>query len=319
MTPRYPADPKFRRHPHRAMQGIFRAGMLVALIMAVGLSWSMWREKGAAPVPVVTEQAPVVEEKPMVVAKAAPPVARSAKPALPVLALPPQKEPVKPVAAPQPVKPVVVEAPLLEVKEAVREVQESREAAKPPKPAAPPEVKEAVKEEEEEKVDLTFYRVFQDRRVVLPQMVVAKGPTPVMAAMDTAHAEKAVVKPLVKPVPVAKAVEPAPVVAAAPPGNGFPWNWTDKSAEARAEPANWSRSRFMVQVSVSPEFEKAAAMASRLQRQGVNAQITRTSINGNAAYRVQVGPFTSREEATSKAQLWKVGGGAPVVIADSSG
>lgn len=305
------------------MQGVFRGGVVVAVVMAIGLVWSVVREKSANHPAEATAPAPVTAQAlPAAVAPPPPsqPVAKSTPPAKPksVLAmveLPAQREQPKAAPPPPPPPPAVVETkPQPPVESKPQPVVEQKEN-KPAKTVAKAVVENKPKDEEvalEEGMDLTFYREFQDRRMILPVLPPKNG---VVVSQDASKTPK-VVAPLAKPVMVA-AQQSAPISAPVPlvqPVRATPVASTvpvsEKSVDSRPE----SQGRYVVQVTVLSEFEQAAALAGRLQRQGINAQIARTQQNGTPAYRVQVGPFPSREEASSRAQQWKTGG---VVVPES--
>ncbi|HEX2229648.1 MAG TPA: SPOR domain-containing protein [Candidatus Binatia bacterium] len=66
-----------------------------------------------------------------------------------------------------------------------------------------------------------------------------------------------------------------------------------ESAEAKTNGKSWS-----VQVNSFPDEKSASELIDRLKNKGYNAFVTEANVNGKIWYRVRVGRFASREEAT---------------------
>ncbi|MBF0623259.1 MAG: SPOR domain-containing protein [Magnetococcales bacterium] len=105
------------------------------------------------------------------------------------------------------------------------------------------------------------------------------------------HAQPAV-QPLAAPVPN------NPVVAARNPTPPVP------PAGARSGPADMGGGNFMVTLADYQDFNKAANVTSRLQRQGAPAQVMRIAGVSGSVYRVGLGPFSSQDAASEAARRW---------------
>lgn len=70
---------------------------------------------------------------------------------------------------------------------------------------------------------------------------------------------------------------------------------------------------FTVQLGSFPDGERAAALARRLQANGIPARVDH--VNGGASpFRVRAGSFPSREEASKSAIRWRMDGTQPMVV-----
>jgi cell division protein FtsN len=69
-----------------------------------------------------------------------------------------------------------------------------------------------------------------------------------------------------------------------------------------------NRGNITIQVGSFPEQAQATERVSRLQAAGVTARTVAASVQGKTWYRVQVGKFASREQATSYGSQMRVKG-----------
>lgn len=122
-------------------------------------------------------------------------------------------------------------------------------------------------------------------QVMRPKSESSEKQSTSLKPIDRSTTQTAKKKPAPTPTPAKKQTAPAPQPA--------------KPAAASTTPA--SPSGILVQVFSGTDRQQAQGLVTRLQRAGHKAFISDAEVDGQARYRVRVGPFGSRSEAQRQA------------------